>query len=52
MPETEKTCLERSIEDGHARITGDGKTQRIHYSAANHYERWADPEEKVRAELG
>lgn len=51
MPDTDKTYLERAIEDGHAKITGDGKTQRIHYIAANHFERWADPEEKVRAEF-
>lgn len=42
MPDTDKTYLERTIEDGHAKIIGDGKTQRIYYIAANHYERWAD----------
>ena len=46
-----KTYLEQAIEDGHAKITGDGKTQRIHYIAASHSERWSDPEEKVRAEF-
>lgn len=46
-----KTYLEQTIEDGHAKITGDGKTQRIHYIAASHSERWSDPEEKVRAEF-
>lgn len=45
------TFLERAIADGHAEITGEGKTERIHYVAANHSERWADPEEKVRAEF-
>ena len=46
-----KTYLEQAIEDGHAKISGEGKTQRIHYIAANHSERWSDPEEKVRAEF-
>lgn len=46
-----KTYLEQAIDDGHVKIIGDGKTQRIHYSAANHSERWSDPEEKVRAEF-
>ncbi len=45
------TFLERAIADGHAEITGEGKTERIHYIAADHSERWADPEEKVRAEF-
>lgn len=48
---TTKTFLERAIEDGHAKITGDGKTQRIHYIEASHSERYSDPEEKVRAEF-
>jgi hypothetical protein len=46
-----KTYLGQAIEDGHAEITGDGKTQRIHYIDADHSERWSDPEEKVRAEF-
>lgn len=46
-----KTYLEQAIEDGQAKITGTGKTQRIHYVAASHSERWSDPEEKVRAEF-
>ncbi len=46
------TYLEQAIKDGHARIGGEGKTQRIHYNiVANHSERWSDPEEKVRAEF-
>lgn len=51
MTSQPKTYLEQAIEDGHAKITGDGKIQRIHYSAASHSERWSDPEEKVRAEF-
>lgn len=43
--------LERAIEDGRVKITGEGKAERIHYIAANHSEQWADPEEKVRAEF-
>jgi type I restriction enzyme M protein len=51
MPnESEITYTERAIADGHAEIIGDGKNERIFYKAANHSERWADPEEKVRAE--
>ena len=46
-----KTYLEQALENGHAKITGEGKQQRIHYIAANHSERWSDPEEKVRAEF-
>ncbi len=42
---------ERAIADGHAKLAGGGKNERIHYVAANHSERWADPEEKVRAEF-
>lgn len=48
---TTKTYLERAIEDGHAKIVGDGKAQRIHYIQASHSERYSDPEEKVRAEF-
>jgi type I restriction enzyme M protein len=43
--------LLHAIADGHAMIAGDGKTERIQYLAADHSERWADPEEKVRAEF-
>jgi len=46
-----QTYLEQAIKDGHARIGGEGKTQRIHYIVANHSERWSDPEEKVRTEF-
>ena len=46
-----RTFLDRALADGHAEITGEGRNERIHYVAAMHSERWADPEEKVRAEL-
>ncbi len=39
------------IEHQHHRRQAEGKTERIHYLAADHSERWADPEEKVRAEF-
>jgi type I restriction enzyme M protein len=45
------TFIERALADGYAEITGEGKNQRVRYRAANHSERWADPEEKVRAEF-
>ena len=45
------TYLERAIKDGHARLTGEGKTEKITYVAVKHSERYNDPEEKVRAEF-
>lgn len=48
---TEKTYLERAVEDGHAELNMAGKTEKISYLAADHKERWSDPEEKVRAEF-
>ena len=53
MPETQSfpTYLEHALADGHAEITSEARTQRIHYVAADRSERYADPEEKVRAEL-
>ncbi len=45
------TFLNRALDDGHAEITGGGRNERIHYIAAEHSERWSDPEEKVRAEF-
>jgi type I restriction enzyme M protein len=49
--EKPKTYLEQAIEDGHAELSGEGKKERIYYIAAEHSERWSDPEEKVRAEF-
>ena len=46
-----QTYLARALADGHAEIAGAGRNERIHYVAADHSERWSDPEEKVRAEL-
>lgn len=43
--------LKHAINDGLVRFSGEGKTERIHYVAADHSERWADPEEKCRAEF-
>ena len=45
------TYLERAIADGHAEIIGEGRSERIHYIAVDYFERWSDPEEKVRAEF-
>ena len=50
MP-TSETFLSRAIADAHAELTGEGKQQKIRYVAANHTERYADPEEQVRAEF-
>ena len=46
-----ETFLSRALDDGHARIVGEGRNERILYVAVGHSERWSDPEEKVRAEL-
>lgn len=43
--------LYRAFADGHVELTGEGKNERIRYVAADHSERWSDPEEKVRAEF-
>jgi len=52
MPvDSPKTYLERALGDGYAEITGEGRNERIRYVAAEHSERWADPEEKTRAEF-
>jgi len=52
MPDqTQPPFLKHAINDGLVKFTGEGKTERIHYVAADHSERWADPEEKVRAEF-
>ena len=50
-PTPHQTYLDRALDDGHAVIAGEGRTERIRYIAADHSERWSDPEEKVRAEL-
>jgi type I restriction enzyme M protein len=43
--------LERAISAGHATLAGEGSRQRITYVAVNQTERFADPEEQVRAEF-
>ncbi len=50
MP-TDQTFHSRVLADGHAELTGEGKQQKIRYIAADHTERYADPEEQVRAEF-
>ena len=45
------TYLERALADGYARLEGEGARERIRYGDAERSHRWADPEEKVRAEL-
>ena len=39
----------KALEDGHLRLDQSGRTERIVYAASSRTERWADPEEKVRA---
>ena len=41
--------LARAFDDGHLQLIGTGRTEKIRYVAASRSERWADPEEKVRA---
>lgn len=48
---TSLTPLERALADGRATILEEPRGDRILYEAAQHSERWADPEEKVRAAL-
>ncbi|HVU00016.1 MAG TPA: N-6 DNA methylase [Acidobacteriaceae bacterium] len=43
--------LKCAIADGLVKFTGEGKTERIQYLAANYTARFSDPEEKVRAEF-
>ena len=45
-----QTYLERSIAAGHVRIETSSRGERVVYVAAEHSERWSDPEEKIRAE--
>jgi type I restriction enzyme M protein len=42
--------LKQAIEKGYVTVSGQGPKQRITYAAVNHSERFADPEEQVRAE--
>lgn len=42
--------LDKALEKGYATFSGEGTKQRITYAAVNHSERFADPEEQVRAE--
>jgi type I restriction enzyme M protein len=44
------TYLEEAIAKGYAVLSGEGPKRRITYVAVNHSERFADPEEQVRAE--
>ena len=50
-PAGRRDYLTRALDDGHAALSGAGRSERIRYRAADHSERWGDPEEKVRAEL-
>jgi type I restriction enzyme M protein len=45
-----QTYFEKAIAAGDVRIEASGRGERIVYVAAEHSERWSDPEEKVRAE--
>src|SRR5688500_13874421 len=49
--QTASSYLPRAIADGHAKLIGKGKQQRVLYVAINFSERFADPEEQVRAEF-
>ena len=47
----EISFLDKAKEAGYIRIDQSGRTEKIVYTAVNRSERWADPEEKVRAEF-
>ena len=47
-----QTFLARALADGHAEITGEGRNERIHYVAAVHSERWADPRRRCGPSCG
>ena len=47
--QTSEVFLNRAFAEGHLKLQGEGKNERIIYVAVGHSERWADPEEKVRA---
>ena len=49
--QTTKSFLTRALDDGHAKLIGEGKIQRIVYLAVNHSERFNDPEEQMRAQF-
>ena len=44
------TYLENALKNEDAYLSGEGKAEKITYVAIDHTERYADPEEKVRAE--
>ena len=44
------TYLEKALKNEDARLSGEGKAKKITYVAINQTERYADPEEQVRAE--
>ena len=44
------TYLEKALKDGHARLSGEGNAEKITYVEIDDTERYADPEEKIRAE--
>src|SRR4051794_10829926 len=41
--------LRRAVDDGHAQLSGTGGAARITYVAVHQAERFADPEEQIRA---
>jgi len=43
--------IQQALDAELAKLTGEGKQQKITYVAVNHTERYADPEERVRAEF-
>ena len=45
------TSLERAFADGLVKIVRDRRGERIQYLTLSRFEKWSDPEEKVRAEL-
>lgn len=45
------TYLEQALTNGHAHLSGEGRSEKVSYIAVNHTDRYSDPEERVRAEF-
>lgn len=50
MPTIASPYFDHAIKDGHAKLLGEGRQQKVLYVAVNHTEKYSDPERHVRAE--
>jgi type I restriction enzyme M protein len=51
MRDSMVSFLDQALNDGHIRVDQSGRFERVVYTAVNRSERWADPEEKARAQF-